>query len=212
MPLFYTHNINETTRLAVWYITEPEAFFRQIHLPVREISHPHKRLQHLAGRFLLRLLDSEFPVNKIRLDGRRPYLPDNSWFFSISHCGDYAATILSSTEPVGIDVELATPKVQLLEKKYLGENEQQLVRDSEGRLPLLKKLTSCWSAKESMFKWYARGGVDFRNDMSIEAYEPGEEEGGRIKAIFRKEVNKDCDIQFHFFDDLCLAWLSENMD
>lgn len=212
MPLFYTHNINETTRLAVWYITEPEAFFRQIHLPVREISHPHKRLQHLAGRFLLRLLDPEFPVNKIRLDGRRPYLPDNSWFFSISHCGDYAATILSSTMPVGIDVELATPRLQWLEKKYLSENEQQLIRSSAIEWPLLKKLTSCWSAKESMFKWYARGRVDFKKDMSIEIYEPREEDEGRITATFGKEVNRHCDIQFHFFDNLCLAWLGQNID
>lgn len=211
MPLFYTHNINETTRLAVWHITEPEVFFNRIYIPVHDISHPHKRLQHLAGRFLLELIDPEFPVNEIQLDGRRPYLPDNSRYFSISHCANYAAAILSKEMPVGIDVELATDKLQLLEKKYLNEREQQLVRSSAYEMPLIKKLASCWSAKESMFKWYALGNVDFRRDMIIRSYCLDNETSGKVSAVFGKEVNRDCLVRFRFFENLCLAWVGTNI-
>ncbi|MCO6498658.1 MAG: 4'-phosphopantetheinyl transferase superfamily protein [Chitinophagaceae bacterium] len=206
MPLFYTQNINETTRLAIWHITETEDFFRKIYIPITEISHPHKRLQHLAGRFLLQLLDSKFPVNKIHLDGRRPFLPDNSRYFSISHCGDYAAAILSKDTPVGIDVELVTPKLQLLEKKFLTEQEQKLIKGNDSSTSL-KRLTSCWSAKESMFKWYILGNVDFRKDMIITSYTENGDKAGKITAIFGKELNTNCDIEYRFFDDLCLAWL-----
>ena len=52
MPIFFQHQINDDTKLAVWEIKEDEDFFLQ-HVPLqREITHPHKRLQHLAGRYL----------------------------------------------------------------------------------------------------------------------------------------------------------------
>ena len=65
MALFYQHNINETTKLAIWKIEE-EAYFFLEQVPLqREITHPHKRLQHLAGRYLLRFLFPDFPFDEI---------------------------------------------------------------------------------------------------------------------------------------------------
>lgn len=206
MPLFYTHNINDTARLAVWQIREDDDFFKKITIPRSEISHPHKRLQHLAGRYLLKILDDKFPVQEILLDGRRPYLLHNTFYFSISHCADYAAAIISKEEAVGVDVELATHKVVILKEKYLNEAEQQLICNNYCNIDLLYKLTACWSAKEAMFKWYAKGSVNFRRDMTIKSFS-GNENNGEIRAVFGKEVNKECIIQFRFFNDLCLAWL-----
>ena len=60
MPLFYQHNINDNTKLAVWYITENEDFFLE-KVPLQtEVAHPHKRLQHLAARYLLEILQPGF--------------------------------------------------------------------------------------------------------------------------------------------------------
>lgn len=205
MPLFYTHNINEEARLAVWKITEDEAFFRNYVTPQNEVTHPHKRLQHLAGRYLLKVLDNEFPVNKIRLDGRRPYLQDNTFHFSISHCGDFAAAILSRHFPVGIDVELKTGKLVRLVHKYLSGSEQDII--SNGCFDnLTEGLTAAWSAKESMFKWYALGNVDFKKDMEIQKVEC--KDGFKIiKGKFHKEVNEELAIHVKFFEALCLTWV-----
>ena len=73
MPLFFQQDIDDTTRLAIWKIEEEEAFF---HVPLqREITHPHKRLQHLAGRYLLKYLFPDFPTELIRIaDTRKPFL------------------------------------------------------------------------------------------------------------------------------------------
>ncbi|MDE3144284.1 MAG: 4-phosphopantetheinyl transferase, partial [Bacteroidota bacterium] len=92
MALFYQHNINDTTKLAIWKIEEPISFFlAQVPLQ-REITHPHKKLQHLAGRYLLRFLFPDFPFDEILIaDTKKPYLPYEQYHFSISHCGDYAA-------------------------------------------------------------------------------------------------------------------------
>jgi hypothetical protein len=61
MPLFYQHNINDIAKLAVWHISEPEDFFLEKVQLQKTINHPHKRLQHLAGRYLLQLLHPDFP-------------------------------------------------------------------------------------------------------------------------------------------------------
>jgi hypothetical protein len=47
MPLFFQQQVNAHTGLAIWKIEEDEGFFD---VPLqRTITHPHKRLQHLAG-------------------------------------------------------------------------------------------------------------------------------------------------------------------
>ena len=102
MPLVYQQNINAVTKLGVWHITEQEDYFQA---PLqREITHWHKRLQHLAGRLLLKELYPEFPISLIRIaDTRKPFLENEPYHFSISHCGDYAAAIVSREFRVGID-------------------------------------------------------------------------------------------------------------
>ncbi|HXB29781.1 MAG TPA: hypothetical protein VNW49_08180, partial [Puia sp.] len=106
MPLFYQHNINESTKLAIWHITEDEDFFL-LRVPLkRDVSHAQKRLQHLAGRYLLTELFPDFPLKEIMIaDTRKPYLEYEQYHFSISHFGQYAAAIVSSTNRVGVDVE-----------------------------------------------------------------------------------------------------------
>ena len=88
MPLFYQQDIDLNTRLAVWKIEEDESWFLDQVPLQRDITHPHKRLQHLAGRYLLKRLFPEFPVSLIQVaDTRKPFLEDEAFHFSISHCG-----------------------------------------------------------------------------------------------------------------------------
>jgi len=106
MPLFYQHNINDSTKLAVWHITENEDFFLEKVTIKKEVTHPHKRLQHLAGRYLLQILHPDFPLHLIEIaESKKPLLSNGEFHFSISHCGDFAAAILSENKPVGIDAQ-----------------------------------------------------------------------------------------------------------
>lgn len=203
MPLFYAHNINDNARLAIWLIKEDESFFRSDIRIENNISHPHKRLQHYAGRFLLKILEPAFPVNEIRIDGKRPYLPGNSFHFSISHCGDYAAAIVNKDQQAGIDVESASEKISLLKEKFLSDQEQHLLTKTGQRE--LNQLTLGWSAKEALFKWYQKGLVNFKSDMQLHNIN-AQKEKGTIDAFFGKEIEKKINVQYKFFDDLCLAW------
>src|ERR1700688_4889643 len=84
MPLFYQHNINESTKLGVWRIEEPENFFLQ-RVPLKNnVTHPYKKLQHLAGRYLLPVLFEDFPLQEIVIaDTKKPFLKNEMYHFYI---------------------------------------------------------------------------------------------------------------------------------
>ena len=202
MPLFYQHNINQSANLAVWNITEPEDFFlKSVHLQ-KEINHPHKRLQHLAGRYLLRLLNPGFPLHLIEIaDSNKPLLMNEEFHFSISHCGDFAAAIVSENKVVGIDVELIRSEIGSIKHKFLSETEQQLLPDLHVQL-----LTLLWSCKEAVYKWFGRGGVDFKNHIVIKNISINDNQG-IVTCRFMKEKEMNLRIDFRLIQNLCLAWV-----
>jgi phosphopantetheinyl transferase len=133
MPIFFQQDIDADTRLGIWKIEEEEAFFLQSVAPQREVSHPHKKLQHLAGRYLLRALFPDFPTSLIRVaDTRKPFLENEAYHFSISHCDDYAAAIVSRKERVGVDIEVFNAKVERIKKKFLHPEELAFVEELSG--------------------------------------------------------------------------------
>jgi phosphopantetheinyl transferase len=202
MPLFYQHNINDTTKLAVWHIIETEDFFlEKVHLK-KIVNHPHKRLQHLAGRYLLQLLRPEFPLHLIEIaDSKKPLLSNEAFHFSISHCGDFAAAIVSENKLVGIDVELVQPKIESIKHKFLSADEEKLLPAATPQL-----LTLLWSCKEAVYKWYGKGGIDFKNDIVVKNISAGNNEGV-VECRFMKGDKTDLSIHFNLFDNLYLAWV-----
>ncbi len=208
MPLFYSHNINQTTRLAIWHIAEAEDFFLE-KVPIsRHITHPHKRLQHLAGRYLLQYLFPYFPIHLIQIaDTRKPYLPNESHHFSISHCGDYAAAIVSTTHRVGLDIEVPVERIRKIQHKYLSVKDAGINLENLTEADTVKRLTLAWSAKESIFKWYGRGEMDFKNHMFLNRFS-ADGETGTIEAVFAKNEFVDLRLSFRFFEALVLSWVA----
>ena len=206
MPQFYQQDINEHTRLGVWKIEETEDFFLSRVPLQRSITHPHKRLQHLAGRYLLPSLFADFPHEEILIaDTRKPYLPDEQYHFSISHCGDYAAAIVSSRQRVGIDIEMITPRVERIKHKFLHPDELVFVHNHSTDQQI-NLLTLLWSAKEAMFKWWGRGDVDFSEVLRVNPF--AFEETGMMPAVFTKtEPYADLQIQYRMYPELTLAWI-----
>lgn len=219
MSLFYQHNINASTKLGIWHIEEPEAFFlSQVPLQ-QEISHPHKRLQHLAGRYLLRFLFPEFPNELIEIaDTRKPFLPGDAFHFSISHCGDYAAVIVSRSHRVGIDIEIPTLKVARVRHKFLHAEELMSIEEDHkalfekerpGEDLFMRRLTLLWSAKEAVFKWYGNGEVDFSDQIRVrlpgrQLTIPGQ---GSMQSLFLKEGSLPLALPFVNFKEICLVWV-----
>lgn len=122
-------------------------------IPVQhKVTHKHKQLQHAAGRYLLPFLFDDFPYDEILIaDTRKPYLPDEQYHFSISHCGNYAAAIVSRYERVGIDIEMPQEKIVNISTKFMHPDEFLFVRYGGD---LIATTTLLWSAKEAMYKWW----------------------------------------------------------
>jgi len=207
VALFYQQNINELTRLAIWELAETEGFFAATVAIQNNVTHPHKRLQHLAGRYLLPYLYPDFPSSAIAIaDTRKPYLPDEQYHFSISHCGNYAAAIVSTEERVGVDIELYTERVHRIKHKYLHPLELEFVNN----IVLEKQtqlLTLLWSAKEAMFKWWGNGDVDFSEVLRIEPFLMLQD--GIIQARFEKgETIIPLELNYRMMERMCLVWVS----
>jgi len=202
MPLIRTIQMNPGSRLGVWKITEEEDFFAGKVNISTAIHHPHKRLQHFAGRYLLMELFPDFPIGDIRImESRKPYIHGNDYHFSISHCGDYVAAIVSQEGAVGIDIEEIKIKIEKVSHKFLSVTEQAFI-DPENALA---HKTICWSAKEAVFKWYGLGSVDFKENMTIEpfTFQPK----GFLTCNFNKaDKNARLYLQYLLDNELCLTW------
>ena len=70
-------------------------------------------------------------------------------------------------------------------------------------MPLRQALTLYWSVKESVFKWWGRGAVDFKDDIIIKSI-TGQPEQGSVKVFFKDEF--ELDVQYLFFNNNFLTW------
>ena len=204
MPLVYQQNINAVTKMGVWHIAETEDFFKQVPLQ-KQITHPHKRLQHFAGRFLLKELYPDFPLALIKIaDTRKPFLEDEAYHFSISHCRDYAAVLISKQHRAGVDIEMVNEKIDRIIPKFLTAEECFLF--TEGGLT--KTATLFWSVKETVYKWQGSGATDFKKHIRIQKF-TGNLEEGIVHCLFRNATALQ--VHYLFFNNNFLTWvLSEH--
>lgn len=210
MALFYQHNINEHTKLGIWRIEEPEAFYLE-KVPLKKgVSHPYKRLQHLAGRFLLPTLYTDFPLEEILVaDTRKPYLENEQYHFSISHGGNFAAAIVSSHSRVGVDIELVSPRIIAISHKFLHYDEKVFLNDWVHLTKMHLELTTVlWSAKEAIYKWYGHGELDFRQHMQLAGpITFKSDETIVMPFVFKKQEPIHLTVEARIFDQLALAWV-----
>lgn len=208
MPQMYIHSPNETTRLAVWHITEPESFFTEVVTVGKNIAHPHKRLQHLGGRYLLQYLQPGFPMaDVVAAQYNKPFLPGHPWHFSISHSDDYAAAIVSTTQQLGIDIETVEERVLKIRHKFLSSREEEMLVKDCNYLNDMQRMTLAWSAKETMFKWLGETEVDFKEHLLLEHVTGTASHGVIVVKLIRTRMYH-LHIHYRFLKNIILTWTS----
>ena len=169
MPLVRSIH-NAEISMGLWEITEEHSFFEQAS-PYRAVaSNPGQKLQQLASRMVLKALQPLFPISQIQLNpAGKPFLPEGLPQFSISHTRGFAAGIISAETPVGIDIEFISPRVLRIEKKFLNPQEYALLAPlSEQDRIVVSSLF--WSIKETVYKCWGNGGVDFAEQIRIRSF------------------------------------------
>ena len=208
MPLVYQQNINPYTKLGVWHIEEEEDFFNEKMMLPGKIRNDHKRLQHLAGRYLLTELYPDFPVELIKVaDTNKPFLTDEVYHFSISHCGNYAAVIISSTHRVGIDIEIISEKAKKVKHKFLSEDEQIMIKKTfNNEYSESSLFTLLWSIKETMFKWNGLANIDFKKHLKIHQIEQSQKNEFVARCAVSKSPFSYLKVNGLIFYDNLLTW------
>lgn len=186
MPLIRRWNPQENSTAAVWRIEEDEDFFLEgvsagphIFSRLAEIKAKTRRLEFLAGRFLLRQLMPGFPLRLIRPDAHdKPRLPENALHFSVSHSYPFAAAVASAQSECGIDIQRPHARITDLANKFLTPAERTHFSDAPADLLL------AWSIKEAAYKWQGLRGVEFREHLLLTRVER-REDGWRASVDLR---------------------------
>lgn len=162
MPLHKEWSNADYSLAAIWKIEEPEDFFKAHTALDTDIKSEKRRLEFLAGRFLLKHLEEDFPLMNIKPDEHdKPRIDNNEYYFSISHSWPYVAAVISPHNEVGIDIQAWHPRMEVLQHKFLSADEQKLTNNDT------KLITLAWCAKEAAYKWQGRRGVEFIDHMPI---------------------------------------------
>jgi len=166
MPLVFNKD-HHGSQIALWSIEEEEPFFAERIQYRSDSTHAVKRLQQLSSRYLLELMHPSFPFHQVEVSKTgKPFLSESVLHFSLSHCDGFSAAILGKNAPVGIDVERINPRILRVETKFLNANEYELLSgcNEESRVVYA---TLFWSIKETVFKWWGDGAVDFAEQIRI---------------------------------------------
>jgi prepilin-type processing-associated H-X9-DG protein len=188
--------------IGVWKIEEGLPFFEELFHGHPDIQHEHKRLQWFASRHLANLMlgQSDAIVND---DTGKPNFKTAAQNISLSHTAGFAAVMLSSKYAVGIDIEAIHPKIERIAHKFMQPEEIAAIPAEEK----LKKITLYWSAKESLFKLYGWGGIEFKTQLLIGPFTM--QQSGTFKASIETPhlSLKDLTVNYQFFDGHVLSYV-----
>jgi phosphopantetheinyl transferase len=174
MPLLYQQNINEHINWALWRMDEPIDFFELDGYDANKISHLQKRKQHLAGRYVLKMLLPELDLKSIAIaENKKPFIKGSQIGFSISHSENLVGVIVGLNRKVGMDIEFVNQRVLDLSHKFMTTADVSAFCNED--FADQEKATICWTIKESAFKLNGISGVDFKTDLRLIAVDKKED-------------------------------------
>ena len=120
---------------------------------------------------------------------------------SISHSGNYVAVILSDKYSVGIDIELMSDRINRISHKFVSEQEQQAIIGKQRY-----SLYQYWCAKETLFKIYGKGNLDFKKNIKIKLTNINDTEEQFTGTIETNDFNKKYVLHHFSFDDYIVVF------
>ena len=171
MSLIYQENINNHAIVGVWKSDESlEWFLENTFLTpddmtiIKSTKLEKRKIEKLATRILLQKLIPLFGYNYnglIKLATGKPCLHNCNLDMSVSHCKGYVAVLLTKGSRAGIDIQDHSLKIKTIAHRVFSEREIETFNND------LKLYTRAWSAKEALFKFYEKGGINFIRDLSL---------------------------------------------
>ena len=206
MPLYKTININDTTRLLVWKVTETaEELTSQVQL--KDICtlriDKMKSEQHRRAFLSVRKLMQETGYTDFDMyydaDGK-PHLKDGR-NISITHSYNFAAIIVSDL-PIGIDMEIRREKVVRIADKYIDREFEYL--DPSDLTRHVRMLIIIWGVKEALYKMFSRTGLSFKQHINVHFFDP--DAGNGTAAVNFEDIKGTYTFSFEEIEDFTLVY------
>jgi len=210
MAIAFRFQVDEDTEFALWKIEEEaESLYNQLQLNdqekayVESIGNGKRHLHWLGTRVLLRTMLNTADYIDCQVDEHgKPYLVNMPYHMSLSHSFDYAAVMLSKSKPVGIDIELISPKVERIAHKFLNKQELSFI-GSENRV---EQLYVAWCAKEAVYKCNGRKVISFLDHIFLDRFTYNNR-GTLHASIVKGDMEMDFDVSYLHFDDYMIGYV-----
>lgn len=169
MPLYKSIQVSSSILTHIWRIKETEAQLSEEIVLTENCQNRLGRMKsemHRKGFLSIRHLLAEagyVDYDLIYDANGKPHLKDGKKI-SITHSNQFTGIIVSDTKEVGIDIEKNRDKILRIAHKFTPIEEYRTIANSDA---LVRKLTTVWGAKESLYKIYAEPGLSFINHIYI---------------------------------------------
>lgn len=111
----------------------------------------------------------KFNSRVIHKSGGEPYLEScSNTNISISHTADFLALSFSMKKRCGVDIELISRRTKHLSRRFASSTEVEIAQNIFPDNPSLL----IWCAKEAMYKFLGREGVDFLKELEVTSATP----------------------------------------
>lgn len=161
--------------IVVWHITESSDELRAMlatdvyDAELAEKRHEARRAEWLAVRLLVKELFGVECMVAYHPTGR-PYLKGSSVHISISHTKGYAVLAYHRNEPIGVDIEYRSVRVEQVAPRFTSEEETAYIEKCDTTERQMYYIIN-WCAKEALYKRLDISSMaDFKRAFSIAPY------------------------------------------
>lgn len=212
MPVVKIKQINEDTKILIWYIREDSQFFES-HLrelygqpyPWLAMADKRKR-EFLATRYLIQLglPPGQSVAHLTKNENGSPRLSETPYCFGISHTSEYVSCVIS-THQAGCDIERFQERILRLSDRFMTPSDQIWANDDHR----LAKTHLIWGIKESAFKTWGRKRIDWKRHIRIDPIEWDPDKGH-----FTGTIGNDSGLlhfygEYEYFPQFLFVWSIE---
>lgn len=190
-------NIGKHGKIGLWLIRESveellkiKSFSKEDVDQIHSFSNPSRKKEWLVSRILI---DELTGMNNTLIyydEYNKPFLKIPDRHISISHSHELQAVMLDS-KPTGVDIEWMQPKIIGIKNKFMSEAELDML----GNENMVEKLTLCWGVKESLYKYYGKKQLVFKEHLSIYPFTYSIE-GKVTGGISTNELNEQHELHY----------------
>ena len=169
MPLYKSIQVDSTTKVLVWKITESFTdLFREVALKdvcLHRLEGMKSEL-HQRGFLSVRKLLAQAGYTDFDLyydQNGKPNLRDGR-HISITHSFEFSAMIISDRN-IGIDLERQREKIIRIADKFTDFDNEFF--DKSNTKQTVRQLTAIWGIKESIYKFYSLHGLSLKDNMNV---------------------------------------------